>query len=141
MDLLAGALTCALWESFLLENLQEIEEVANRVLENAGFSDRVRVEFDKEAFDTRVYDTFTLPAGVYEALRITVGEGNGQNWWCVVFPRFCLPQDQAAFGDVAVSAGFSDTLTNTVSNEDGYEIRFFLLDCLGRLQNFFFRAG
>ena len=127
-------------KAFLLQNLEKIENVANSVLEKAGFSDKVQVEFDKEAFETRVYDTFTLPAGVYEALRITVGEGNGQNWWCVVFPWFCMPQKEATFDDVAVSAGFSESLTNTVTKQEGYEVRFFLLDCLGQLQNFFFRG-
>lgn len=126
-------------KAFLLEHLDEIEETANEVLRKAGFSDTVTVTLDREAFDTRVYDTFTLPAGIYESLRIVVGEGEGQNWWCVVFPTLCVPQTTDDFASAAVSSGFSDTLADTVSNEDGYEIRFFLLDCLGRLQNLFFR--
>ena len=123
---------------FLLEHLDEIEDTANAVLEQAGFSDRVTVSLDREAFETRVYDTFTLPAGVYESLRIVVGDGEGQNWWCVVFPSLCVPSTAEDFASAAVGSGFSDTLTETVSNEEGREIRFFFLDCLGRIQNFFF---
>lgn len=127
-------------KAFLLEHLDEIEDTANEVLEMAGFSDRVTVTLDKEAFESRVYDTFTLPAGVYESLRIVVGEGEGKNWWCVVFPTLCVPETTDDFASAAVSSGFSDTLTATVSNEEGYEIRFFVLDCLGKLQNLFHRG-
>jgi stage II sporulation protein R len=123
---------------FVAQNLEKIEKVSNEVLEKAGFSHKVKVEFCKEAFEKRVYDTFTLPAGVYEALRITVGEGEGKNWWCVVFPGLCMPKTPEKFEDVAVSAGFSDSLTDTLSNDEVYPVRFFLLECLGRLQNFFF---
>lgn len=132
--------TAADAKAFLLEHLDQIEETANSVLEAAGFSDRVTVSLDREAFETRVYDTFTLPAGVYESLRIVVGEGEGQNWWCVVFPTLCVPETTDDFASAAVGSGFSDTLTDTISNDGGYEIRFFLLDCLGRLQNFFHRT-
>lgn len=127
-------------KEFLLDHLDEIEAIANKVLAEAGFSDTVTVSLDEEAFDTRVYETFTLPAGVYESLRIVVGEGQGQNWWCVVFPTLCIPQTTDDFASAAVSSGFSDTLTATVSNEKGYSVRFFFLDCLGRLQNLFYRG-
>lgn len=132
--------TAADAKAFLLDHLDEIEETANAVLEKAGFSDTVTVSLDREAFETRVYDTFTLPAGVYESLRIVVGEGEGQNWWCVVFPSLCVPETTDDFASAAVSSGFSESLTETVSNEEGYEIRFFILDCLGRLQNLFHRG-
>lgn len=125
---------------FLTGHLGDIEAVANTVLQEAGFSESVTVSFDTEAFDTRVYDTFTLPAGVYESLRIVVGDGEGRNWWCVVFPSLCMPKTADDFASAAVGAGFSDSLTETVSNEEGYEVRFFILDCLGRLQNLFHKT-
>ena len=125
---------------FLAAHLTDIEDVANGVLEKAGFADRATVSFDREAFDTRVYDTFTLPAGVYESLRIVVGDGHGKNWWCVVFPGLCIPQTEDDFAGAAVGAGFSETLTQTIGNEEGYEVRFFILDCLGRLQNLFHKS-
>ncbi len=93
----------------------------------------------REAFPAREYDTFALPAGCYDALRITVGEGQGQNWWCVVFPRLCLPTVSEDFEVEAVGAGFSDTLTGALTGE--YEVRFFLLELLGRLENFLFGKG
>ena len=62
-------------KAYLQENLPKIEALANRVLEEAGCSDRVSVSLSVEEFARRVYDTFTLPAGLYEALRITIEEG------------------------------------------------------------------
>jgi stage II sporulation protein R len=69
-------------------------------------------------------------------LRITLGEGKGQNWWCVVFPQLCLPAVSTDMEAEAAGAGFSDTLTGALTQE--YEVRFFLLDCLGWLENFLF---
>lgn len=124
---------------YLQDNLPKIQAVANDALEAAGFDGEAVVTLCKEAFDTRYYDTFTLPAGVYEALRITIGEGEGHNWWCVVFPSLCLPATSEGFEETAVGAGFSDTLTDTLTGED-YEVRFYLLDALGKLENIFFQG-
>ena len=125
-------------KTYLQENLPKVTQLANEALHAAGYNGEAVVTFCKETFDKRIYDTFTLPAGIYESLRIVIGEGEGKNWWCVVFPGLCMPKTEEKFEDVAVSAGFSDSLTNTLSKNEGYEVRFFLLECLGRIQNFFF---
>lgn len=118
----------------------QLEQAANEALQNAGMSCEATVSLAREAFPARDYDTFSLPAGVYESLRVTIGEGEGKNWWCVVFPSLCLPATAAEFEDTSVGAGFSDTLTDTLQQEQGYELRFFFLDCLGWLQNIFHRS-
>ena len=125
--------------AYLQENLPTIEALANRVLEEAGFTDVASVTLCVEEFATRFYDTFTLPAGLYNALRITIGEGAGQNWWCVVFPSLCVPATAEGFEEAACEAGLSETLTETLTGEDGYEVRFFLLDAIGSLENFLHR--
>ena len=125
-------------KAWLQENLPQIQVVANRELENTQQTYSAAVSFAKEAFPTREYDTFTLPAGVYESLRITIGQGEGKNWWCVVFPSLCVSATTDGFADTAAGAGFSDTLTDTLTGEEPYEIRFFFLDCLGWLENFLF---
>ena len=123
-----------------IENrLSELEDIANAVLDEAGIADRATVSLTAEEFPTRVYDTFTLPAGVYDSLRVTIGDGAGQNWWCVVFPSLCLPAASEQVEDVAAGAGFSDSLSGAITGEEKYEVRFYLLDCLGRIENFFHR--
>ena len=117
-------------------HLEDVKAVADGILAENGFADTASVTVRKEAFETRAYDTFTMPAGVYDALRITVGEGEGQNWWCVVFPRLCLPAVSDDMEAEAAGAGFSDSLTGALEGE--YQVRFFVLDCLGWLEKIFF---
>lgn len=127
-------------KSYLQEKLPELERVANEVLESAGDGCRAVVTLAKEAFPSREYDTFTLPAGIYESLRVTIGSGEGQNWWCVVFPSLCVSATADAFEDTAVSAGFSDRLAGTITKKPEYRVRFFVLDCLGWMENWFYRG-
>ncbi len=131
------ALTTEQAKQFLANNLSAIEEAANQTLLDSGSTDTARVTLCREEFPIRHYDSFTLPSGVYESLRVTIGEGEGQNWWCVVFPSLCLPAAGESLRDTAAGAGFPETLTDTLTGESGYELSFFLLDCLGKLQNFF----
>jgi len=116
-------------------NLSFIRQVANSVLTELGEAGDAVVTLDKEAFDTRQYDTFSLPAGIYDSLRIQIGEGQGKNWWCVVFPSLCLPATSDGFQDTAVSSGFSKELGNTLSS--GRNLRFYILDCFGKIENLF----
>lgn len=127
-------------KAYLQENLTKIQSVANETLERAGFDQTAVVTLCREAFDTREYDTFSLPAGVYESLRIVIGEGEGHNWWCVVFPTLCLSATTEGFEDTAAAAGFPDSLSAALEGEKEYEIRFYLLDAMGRLENILFQG-
>lgn len=117
--------------------LKELEEVANMVLRQEGMTDIATVTLGREEYPTREYDTFTLPAGVYDSLIVSIGEAKGQNWWCVVFPSLCLPAVGSDAADVAAGAGFSDSLSGAITGREGYQVRFFLLDWLGKIENFF----
>lgn len=119
------------------ENLAELEAAANQTLSTLGVDCGARVSFCREEFPRRVYDSFTLPAGIYDSLRITIGEGEGKNWWCVVFPTLCFSATAEELDSVAAGAGFSDSLTGAITGEEGYQVRFFLLETLGRLENMF----
>ncbi len=125
-------------EAYLRDRLADLEALTNQILSKLGCGQTARVSLEREAFPLRTYDTFRLPAGVYTALRVVIGPGEGHNWWCVVFPGLCLPQTQEAFREKAASAGFSQTLSGALTGEGTYQLRFFLLDWLGRLDNFFF---
>lgn len=125
---------------YLQEHLPELEKIANDVLHSLNAGCQAVVSFAKEAFPTREYDTFTLPAGVYESLRVTIGSGEGQNWWCVVFPNLCISATSDGFEDAAVGAGFSDRVTGTLSGQREYKVRFFILDCFGWVENWLHSA-
>lgn len=79
----ANALICT--------HLESILSAAQERVAREGFSQPVSVGVTEEFFPTRDYEGFTLPAGRYRTLRVTIGQGEGHNWWCVVFPALCLP--------------------------------------------------
>lgn len=76
------------------KNFSLIETVANKVLKENGFSYGSKAEIKNEYFPTRIYGDLTLPEGNYDALILNLGEGKGNNWWCIVFPAFCFTQTQ-----------------------------------------------
>ena len=125
-------------KEYLRSNLPQIQVIVNQALRELGFQGSSKVSLCKEAFDVRHYETFSLPAGVYDSLRIVIGDGLGQNWWCVSFPTLCIPATTSGFEDAAVGAGFSDSLTQSLSGNEGYEIHFYFLDRLGKLENILF---
>ena len=83
----------------------------------------------------RLYENFSLPAGVYTALRVTIGEGEGQNWWCVAFPSICFRATTADLEAAAVSAGFTgEEIALITEANEGYVLKFKLLELLDRLK-------
>lgn len=71
--------------------LPRIRKIAAEEIKAEGYDYAVHVQVTNMYFNTRTYGNVTLPAGNYDALRITIGSGNGHNWWCVLFPPLCLP--------------------------------------------------
>ena len=127
-------------KEYIRSHLPEIEAVANRTLQALGESKQAVVTFLQEEFPTRIYDTFSLPSGIYDSLRITIGEGKGRNWWCVVFPSLCMKATSAEVNSAAAGAGFSTGLSNAMTGQEGYQIRFYLLDVLGKIENLFHKG-
>ena len=108
----------------LQSHLPELERIAAEEISDCGYEYDVTAEVANTMFPTKEYDGFTLPAGEYLALRIIIGEGNGHNWWCVVFPPLCT----TAAADVpasALAAGFDDEEVALVTEEnEGYVLKF-----------------
>lgn len=111
-------------EGLLRGDLLEIERIAAEEIAAAGYDYSVTAQLTNTDFPTREYDGFSLPAGNYLALRVVIGEGQGQNWWCVVFPPLCT----AAASDVsasALAAGFSEEEVGLITEENGgYILKF-----------------
>ena len=77
-------------EKVIAENIQDINNVAYAEILNNGYNYPVKTEIINMYFTTRYYDNYTLPSGMYDALRITIGNGKGHNWWCVMYPTICV---------------------------------------------------
>ena len=76
------------------KQLCKIEDLANEVLKQQGFSYTAKAKIQTEVFPTRAYGEYTLPCGEYVALVIELGSGKGDNWWCVVYPPLCFTATQ-----------------------------------------------
>lgn len=96
--------------------LPEIESACCEFLRENGAPYSARAELTEMYFTTREYGSFTMPAGNYDALRITLGSGEGNNWWCVMFPPLCIP---------AASEVTEDELFSELDEEQrGIEVKF-----------------
>lgn len=102
--------------------LPEIEADCNRFLAVEGADYTAKAELTEMYFTTRAYEKVTLPAGTYTALRITLGSGEGKNWWCVMFPPLCIPTACAQ-----PTEQLPDVLVDDTENE-GVKIEFALFE-------------
>lgn len=130
-NLFDGSLTAADAETVLESDKQALQSAAETVLRENGFSYDVRVEIGKDFFNTRTYDDkVTLPAGEYEAVRVILGEGKGQNWWCVMFPPLCLP---AAEADATMEDVLPENEAEITERRPQYEARFKIIELFEKL--------
>ena len=104
------------------DNLALFTSTAEQVIAENGYSYSVKVEVANTWFETRDYENFSLPAGVYEALKVTIGEGKGKNWWCVMFPSICLPAASGENKDF--SCVLEDDTAEIVEQPKRYKARF-----------------
>lgn len=74
---------------FLKNNFKRIETIALQEIKQQGYHYDVKVSLEKTDFPLKKYGKLSFPAGVYDALRVEIGKGKGQNWWCVVYPPLC----------------------------------------------------
>lgn len=80
-------------KNILDKNLSNIELILNSFLKSKGFTYSAIAKLNNEFFPTRVYDELILNDGYYDALIIYLGEGTGDNWWCVLYPPMCLQKN------------------------------------------------
>jgi stage II sporulation protein R len=109
--------------------LEEIESIVATELARIGVTDSFTVEFDEVQFPTKLYGNVVYPAGLYEAVLITIGEGKGENWWCVLFPPLCFID--FANGDAAETSDQDGEKVET-------EVRFFVVEVFHTIKNFMF---
>lgn len=121
--------------AYIEENKDRLTNIARTVIENEGYSYSVSIEIGEEEYPTRSYESVCFPAGSYTSLRVIIGEGEGQNWWCVLYPPMCL---SAATGSNAEDAFISVGLNKdqygiiTETNSPTYKARFKILEVIDR---------
>ena len=116
-------------EAYLKDAQHAIEKTVEATLVENGVDPSFSVCVLEEYFDTRTYGDVTLPAGKYTALKITLGEGKGQNFWCMLYPALCVTP--ALGEETTAKAAYSDATYTLVTN--GYAVRFRTLELLSSL--------
>lgn len=116
-------------------NRARLERDAMAVIQRAGYDYPVTIQFDSEKYPTRSYDSFCFPAGEYLSMRVCIGEAEGQNWWCCLFPPLCLgasavPQEDAEEAFVEVGLTPSQYRVITQSEKPVYKVRFKILELI-----------
>lgn len=121
-------------EAILKENAEILRQDAEATLSGNGSELPVRVEIGRESYPTREYEGLRLPAGEYCSLRVMIGEAEGQNWWCVLFPPLCLGTSVKVEEEM-VSVGFTPGQVKVLTDSDTpkYRLRFKILEILGSL--------
>lgn len=130
-EAVAGADTAKEAEEALVPLLPDIVAVANRILEEAGVSYRATAEITTEYFPIKQYGSLLLPPGEYRALRIVLDEGEGKNWWCMLYPSLCftegitatLPEEEKEELRGLFSEAEFDTLFSAKENRPVYRLK------------------
>ena len=131
-ELFSGNMTVETAYSRLSDNKEVIKSYINNILREEGFDYVAEVYLVSEYYPTRTYETFTLPAGKYLSVKIILGNGEGHNWWCVMFPPLCLP---AVSQNTDVNAVFDDDCVKIVKSSEQYEIRFKIVEIFEMIRN------
>ncbi len=110
--------------------LPQLQAAAQQCVYDEGYPYPVTAELTTMYFTTRVYEAGTFPAGYYEAVRFTIGEGKGQNWWCVMYPPLCVA---AATDKNTLSEVLTDSQTQAIQNGQRYQVRFKVVEWMEEL--------
>ncbi|MCL7747913.1 stage II sporulation protein R [Halalkalibacter alkaliphilus] len=125
-------------KAMIEDNLAKIEDIVERELAKMGMDQSFEVSFSKVEFPTKLYGDIVYPAGLYDAVLITLGEGKGENWWCVLFPPLCFLD--MANGD-AVAADAEGEVEQTDENDmEEVEVKFFVVEIFSKIKDRIFSS-
>lgn len=116
----------------LLPELNSLEQIAEDTIKASGFDYDVQITLKREYFTTRTYKDITLPAGKYLSLNVKIGEANGKNWWCVMFPPMCV---SAADENTVLASVLNTNELNLVNRNPKYEPRFKFVELIESIKN------
>ncbi len=128
-----GSVTSAEAKKKITPHIERLTQCAEKIITENGFNYPVKITVEKEYFKARVYDnSVTLPAGYYTAVKVIIGDGEGENWWCVMFPPMCLP---AAEGECEIEDFLTDGETDIVTQPSKYKFKFKIIEIFENLLN------
>ena len=128
-------------EELLSSHLDELAQAGEQVLRERGCMYHVTASVTDCYFPTKSYEGFALPAGTYTALRLVIGAGEGENWWCVAFPPLCVGASAKSVEEAAQVGFFTQEQVDLLTQQEGeYILKFRSMELLGRLKGMFCRG-
>lgn len=133
-------------------NLSEIENIVGETININGYDYTYDVQFGEITFPTKLYGSQLYPAGEYEGVLITIGAGQGENWWCVLFPPLCFvdfgtgevidPDQEAQEGNeqsekLDEEEQQGEDLEDEIVDEEELEVKFFIVELVEKVRSFF----
>lgn len=123
-------------EKIVEENIPEIEQTAGEVIRAEGYDYEVSASLETCMFPEKTYGDYTFPAGEYEALRLVIGEGEGHNWWCVMYPNLCFSGSMYRVDEVSgekLQANLTGEEYAAIIQSGDYKVQFQILKFLNRV--------
>lgn len=114
------------------DNLPLIEEIAQAVVKSHNADYTIKADITNKYFNTRYYEDFTMPAGMYDTLQITIGDAKGKNWWCVMYPTLCV----GASSKISMEEDLSDDEYKVITSKD-IEYKFKIVEYYESVKSFF----
>ncbi len=139
-ELLSGITDRETAEYIILQNIHVIKESAANVISSVDSSHKINVTLTNEEYPTRSYGAFSLPAGTYTSLRVLIGDAEGKNWWCMLYPSLCVGAitefdsasviDDSEFIEAGLTPGQVKLITG---NSPEIKIKFRLLELFSKI--------
>ena len=122
----------------LSNNLTRMEEISQVIITQSGYEYPVKASLGHKIFPIKVYGDYTFPSGLYEALSITIGDGMGKNWWCVMFPPLCFVDETYSIVNEEAEEQLKYILTEEEldllkNNKDNIKIKFKIWESIKEL--------
>lgn len=128
-ELFSGACDLETAQRLARENLKKIVSVAEDEISKNGYDYDVTASLCRTFFETRQYESYTLPAGMYDAVRIEIGNAEGKNWWCVMFPPICVT---SAMDEKELERVLSQKGEEVINGTRKYKVKFYIVELFER---------
>ena len=128
-------------EGTVKDRLDEMEQLAEKILAENGFSYGAHAEYGRFDFPKKQYKNMILPPGKYYGVRIVLGDGKGENWWCVLYPPLCMTNgNEAVLGEKSqklLKENLSDEAYEIITQTDGeVNVKFYVVELAGEIKQY-----
>ena len=121
----------------LNEDKMSLETIAKEIVAENGYDYDVKIEIGLENYPRREYEDFSLPAGEYTSVRVIIGEGKGENWWCVLYPPLCTQAAISYDKDACIEVGLSSGQYDLITGANGrYKVKFKIVEMAAEIAGF-----